>query len=177
MGSSTQGRVPGRTDNLEQVSLDPSHWRTGRRLLVAQGVIVGIWGGVGLAWAMAGAGARPAAGVALLGLRVSPVQAATLLGFGMLAAVVGIWRRAGVIFSGLAAVSWLILMIICTVAAAHHAPGPMGFDLRDSLVYAALAAYNFGLLMWLSADVLEGPAWVSRTPRDHPDVISARRLR
>ena len=177
MGRSTLGRVPGRTDGLEKVSLDPSHWRTGRRLLVAQGVIVGVCGGVGLAWAIAGEGARPAAGVALVGVSVSPVQAATLLGFGLLAVVAGVSRRAGVIFSGLAAVSWLVLMIICTVAAAHHAPGPMGFDLRDSLLYAALAAYNFGLLMWLSADALEGPAWVRRTPRDHGKVLSARRLR
>jgi hypothetical protein len=175
MSGSTLGRVPGRTDDLETVSLNPSHWRTGRRFLVVEGVIVGAFGGIGLAWAMATAGTKPSAGVALLGLNISALQAVTLLGFGVLAVIAGVWRRAGVIFTGLAAVTWLVFIIVCTVAAAHHAPGAMGFDLRDSLIYAALSAYNFGLFMWLSADALEGSAWVRRPHRDHRDATLARR--
>jgi hypothetical protein len=176
MSGSTLGRVPGRTDDLERASGNSSRWRTGRRLLVAEGVIVGAFGGIGLAWAMANAGTTPSAGVALLGLNISALQAVTLLGFGVLAVIASVWRRTGVIFTGLAAVTWLVFMILCTVAAAHRAPGAMGFDLRDSLIYAALAAYNLGLFMWLSADALEGPAWMRRPHRDDRAATLARRL-
>jgi hypothetical protein len=53
----------------------------------------------------------------------------------------------------------------------------MGFSMHDDLLYAALAAYNFGLLMWLSANALEGPAWLSRRSRDSRDLAAARHLR
>jgi hypothetical protein len=152
------GCVPGRTNDLEKVSLDPSRWRTGRRFLVAEGVIVGAFGGIGLAWAMAGAGTPPSAGVAFLGLNIAVVQAATLLGFGVLAVIAALSRCAGVIFTGLAAMAWLVLMILCTDAAVHRAPGAMGFDLRDSLVYAALTACNFGVYTWLTSHALDRPA-------------------
>jgi hypothetical protein len=168
-------RVPGRTDDLEKVRFDASRWRTGRRFLVAEGVIVGALGGIGLAWAMAGAVAPPSAGVAFLGLNIAVVEAATLLGFGVLAVIAALSRCAGVIFTGLAAMAWLVLTILCTDAAVHRAPGAMGFDLRDSLVYAALTAYNFGVYTWLSADALEGPAWVRRPRRDSHRATFARR--
>jgi len=45
-------------------------------------------------------------------------------------------------------------MILYTVAAEHHAPDEMDFDLRESVIYAALAADNFGLFMRLGADAL-----------------------
>jgi hypothetical protein len=116
---------------------------------------------------MPGAGPTPSSGVEFLGLNISVVQAATLLGFGVLAVMAAVSRRAGVIVTGLAAMTWLVLTIRCTDAAIHHAPGAMGFDLRDSLVYAVLTAYNFGVYTWLTSDALEGPAWLRRRHRDH----------
>jgi hypothetical protein len=166
MSGSTHGPFRGRNDGLEKVRVDPSHWRSGRRFLVAEGVIVGGFGGIGLAWAIPGAGTTPSAGVAFLGLNISVLQGATLLGFGVLAVTVAVSRRAGVIFTGLAAMAWLVLMIQCTDAAVHQAPGAMGFDLRDSLVYAVLTGYNFGVYTWMTADGLEGPAWLRRAHRD-----------
>ena len=167
MSGSTGGRKPGRGDDLEKVSLHPSRWRTGRRFLVAEGVIVGGFGAIGLAWAIAGAGTAPSAGVAFLGLNIAVLQAATLLGFGVLAVIVAVSRRAAVIFTGIAAMAWLVLTIRCTHAAVHRVPGAMGFDLRDSLVYAALTAYNLGVYTWLGGDAREGPARVPRPRRDH----------
>jgi hypothetical protein len=176
MSGSTGRRVPGGSDDdLEKVSVDASRWRTGRRFLVAEGVIVGAFGGVGLAWAMAGAKAPPSAGVAFLGLNIAVVQAAMLLGFGVLAVVAALSRWAGVIFTGIAAMAWLVLAILCTDAAVHGAPGALGFDLRDSLVYAALIAYNFGVYTWLTSDALEGPARVRRPARNHRRATFVRR--
>ncbi len=175
MSGSTPAHIPGRNDDLQTFSVGALRWRIGRRFLVAEGVIVGAFGGIGLAWAMRGAGTTPPAGVGFLGLNISVLQTAALLGSGVLAVVAALSRRAGVIVTGLAAMAWLVLAILCTDATVHHAPGAMGFDLRDSLVYAALTAYNFGVYTWLTSDTLERPAWPRRPHRDHRRTTFARR--
>lgn len=146
---------------LEKVSLDPSHWRSGRVFLRLQGVLMEILGAVAVGWAIANPLAEPAR-IPLLGLRFSVLHGGLLLGYGALACLVSLSRRAALWFTALAATFGFVLIIPCAVAASHNAPGPLGFDLRDMLLYALLAAFNTGLLMWLNADAIEGPVWVPR---------------
>lgn len=40
MARDTRSRFEGETRNLERVSLDPSHWRSGRIFLLLQGVLI-----------------------------------------------------------------------------------------------------------------------------------------
>ncbi len=118
---------------------------------MAEGAVLSAFGVMGLTRALSSTGTAPSAGVAVLGLNIRLWQAALLLGFGMVL-IVAASRRAAIIVTGLAAMAWLVLAIGCTDAAVRGVPGAMGFDLRDSLVYAALTAYNFGLYTWLSGD-------------------------
>lgn len=57
------------------------------------------------------------------------------------------------------------LVFVGAVAAVHHAPGPLGFEPRDIVLHAVLAAVNFAVLYWLIPDALEGPDWVRRPGR------------
>lgn len=164
MARYSRRRAPGSTADLEKVSLDPSHWRSGRIFLLSQGALVGILGAAAVGWAIASPLAGPAR-IPLVGMRFSFLHGGLLLGYGALACLATLSRRAALWFTALAATLWFALIILCAVAASHHAPGPLKFDLRDMLLYAVLAAYNTGLVMWLNADVIEGPAWASRRPR------------
>lgn len=161
MARDTRGRVPGETDDLERVSLNPSHWRSGRAFLLAQAVLIGILGVTVLAWAIVCPSTQPAR-IPLVGLRFSILQGALLLGYGALASLASLSRRAALWFASLAASLWFAMIIACAVGALHDAPGPLGLDLRDLLLYAVLAGYNIGLLIWLSGDAIAGPAWLPR---------------
>ncbi len=160
MARLTSRRRPGETPDLEKVSLDPSHWRTGRIFLLLQGILIGALGAVAAGWAIASS--PESAGVALLGLRITLLHSAVLLAYGALACLVSLSRRAALWFTALAASLGFAMVIVSAAAAYYDAPGPMGFDLRDTLLYAVLAAYNTGLVMWLNADAIEGPAWIPR---------------
>lgn len=161
MARYTKGRVPGETGDLEKVSLNPSHWRSGRIFLLSQGVLTGMLGAAAVGWAIASPSAEPNR-IPLLGLRFSLLHGVMLLGYAALACLVSMSRRAALWFTALAITLWFALTITCAVAMIHHAPGPLGFDLRDMLLYALLAGYNTALMMWLNADAIEGPAWVPR---------------
>jgi hypothetical protein len=39
---------------------------------------------------------------------------------------------------------------VCALNVSHHAPGVLGFDPRDSLLYGVLSAYNFATLLLLA---------------------------
>ena len=77
-----------------------------------------------------------------LGLKVTPPHAALLLVMGTLALLACLGSRAALIFSSLTAFGWAALTVVCAFKAAHHAPGVLGFDPRDSFLYGALSAYN-----------------------------------
>jgi len=65
-----------------------------------------------------------------------------LLIVGTLALLACLGRRTALIFSALTAFGWAALTIVCALNVAHHAPGVLGFDPRDSVLYGALSAYN-----------------------------------
>lgn len=147
-------------DALRRVSLDPEHFRSGRPFLIAQGAVLVALGVAALTFAAAGA--TSPRGADLLGLLITTSQGVVLVVWGAAALVCAIHRSAAVWFSAAAAVAALGLTMVSAVAAVHGHPSPMGFDLRDTLLYGVLSAYNLALLLWFNADHIEGPAWVPR---------------
>jgi hypothetical protein len=115
--------------------------RAGRGLLVVEGLVIGVLGGVALAWSM-GYTRFGADGMPMLGLKVTPTHAGLLLIVGTLALLACLGRRTALIFSALTAFGWAALTIVCALKVAQHAPGILGFDPRDSVLYGALSAYN-----------------------------------
>jgi hypothetical protein len=114
----------------------------GRGLLTVEGLTIGVLGGVALASSM-GYARFGADGMPMLGLKVTPPHAALLLVMGALALLACLGPRAALIFSALTAFGWAALTGVCAFKVAHHAPGVLGFDPRDSFLYGALSAYNF----------------------------------
>jgi hypothetical protein len=108
---------------------------------MVEGLAIGVLGGVALAWSM-GYTRFAADGIPMIGLKVTPSHAGLLLIVGTLALLACLGRRAAFIFSALTACGWAALTIVCALKVAHHAPGVLGFDPRDSLLYGALCAYN-----------------------------------
>jgi len=108
---------------------------------MVEGLAIGVLGGVALAWSM-GHTRFGADGMPMLGLRVTPPHAGLLLIAGTLALLACLGRRTALVFSTFTAFGWAVLTIICALKVAHHAPGALGFDPRDSLLYGALCAYN-----------------------------------
>jgi hypothetical protein len=108
---------------------------------MVEGLAIGVLGGVALAWSM-GYTRFGADGIPMIGLKVTPSHAGLLLIVGTLALLACLGRRTALIFSALTAFGWAALTIVCALKVAHHAPGALGFDPRDSLVYGALCAYN-----------------------------------
>src|SRR5258707_15896288 len=90
---------------VEQVN---SRFRIAHRALLGQGLVIGVLGGVALAWSMANL-RFGTEGIPLLGLAVTPLHGGLLLAGGALAvlACLGRWTTVG--FSALAAGGWAAL--------------------------------------------------------------------
>ena len=162
MSPTTKSPYDGSDAPLRPVSLNPAHYRSGRWFLLAEGLVLLILGGYGLIAAAMHPVAGPT-GVPVLGvLHLAPAHSGVLLGYGILAVLATIRRRPTVIITGVGTVGFLLLFTIGTAAAARVRPGPLGFDLGDSVLHGVLLAANLALLMWLLPDALEGPAWVRR---------------
>ncbi|OBF27479.1 hypothetical protein A5724_30005 [Mycobacterium sp. ACS1612] len=110
-------------------------------MLTVEGLAIGVLGGVALASSM-GYARFGADGMPMLGLKVTPPHAALLLVMGALALLACLGPRAALIFSAVTAFGWAVLTVVCAFKVAHHAPGVLGFDPRDSFLYGALSAYN-----------------------------------
>jgi hypothetical protein len=108
---------------------------------MAEGLAIGVLGGVALAWSM-GHTRFGEDGIPMLGLRVTPTHAGLLLIAGTLALLACLGRRTALIFSALTAFGWAALTIVCALKVAHHTPGVLGFDPRDGVLYGLLCAYN-----------------------------------
>ncbi len=124
-------------------------FRTGQGLLVIQGLALGVLGGVALAWSM-GFTRFGADGIPMLGLKLTPSHAGLLLTVGALALLACLGRRTAFVFSALAACGWAVLASICALEVAHHTPGALGFDPRDSLFYGVLSAYSLVTALFLA---------------------------
>jgi hypothetical protein len=159
MSPDTKDRVPGLTSRLRRVSLNPSHYRSGRWFVLAQGVVVSTLGLAGIVSSAVHSHA-PASGAPVLGLALTYAHGGLLLGFGVLASLSALRRRTTVMLTATATVVFFVLVIIGGVAVAHATPGPLGFAPSDIVLHAVIAAVNLALLMWLIPDLVEGPAWI-----------------
>lgn len=131
--------------------------------LLGQGLVLGVLGGFALAWSMANLHFGTE-GIPILCLLVTPVHGGLLLVGGALAvlACLGHWTTAG--YSVIAVAGWGSLAVVSAVEAAHHAPGALGFDSRDTVLYGVLFAYNLTLCALLLPAVRE--KWRSRSLRN-----------
>ena len=141
MGRSTSG--------LRLVSRNPSHFRNGRWFLLAEAALLIGLGSAGFVSAAMHPHAAPA-GAPVLGLALTPWHSALLFGFGVLAVA----RRSPAPRSdsgdrAQCRVAFVALVIIGAVFAAHHVPGPLGFEPRDIVLHGVLAVASFAVLYWL----------------------------
>ncbi|OBB74152.1 hypothetical protein [Mycobacterium sp. 852014-52144_SCH5372336] len=143
---------------LVEVSLNRSRYRSGRWLLVAEGVACAA---VGSAAAIGhlGGGSRSGTGISVFGLHISPVECVVLAVFGVLAVAAAFRRGTAVVLSAIGVAGGMTMVIVTSVAAVHDASGALGFEFGDILLSGLLGAYNLGLLMWLCSDAVEGRVW------------------
>jgi hypothetical protein len=169
MSPTTKGPAPAAHPDLEQVSLNPPRYRSGRWFLLAEGIALA---GVGLAGYIACIH-NPAAGhgwgAPVLLLRLTPVHSAALLGFGVLAALATPTRRTTIAATAIGAIGFLLLCTMGVSVATDTVPGAWGFDTRDAVLHAVLMVANLILLVWLFPDGLQDPAWRPRRRGPGPE--------
>lgn len=161
MSPDVRGPLPPATSDLRRVSRNPQNFHTGRWFLLAQGLVLCALGITGFI----SAATHPEAGAfgaPVLMLALTPWHSALLLGFGVAGLVGALQRHAAVVITAVGAVVFVALVFVGAVAAAHHAPGVLGFEASDIVLHGFLTATNIGLLYWLLPDVLEGKDWVPR---------------
>jgi hypothetical protein len=141
-----------------------SRFRLAQVALLAEGIAIGVLGGVALAWSMSSV-RFVAEGTPLCGLALTPVHGVLLMVSGVLAVLACLGRRSTIAFSVLAAGGWAMLAIVCAVRTAHHAPGLLGFDTRDTVFDAALGLYNLAICLMLAPTLLV--MWRSGVGRRH----------
>jgi hypothetical protein len=128
--------------------------RAGRGLLLVEGLVIGVLGGVALAWSMGFTRFSPD-GFPVLGLKVTPSHAGLLLIAGTLAVLACLGRRTALAFSVFTACGWAVLTVICALNVSRHAPGPLGFDPGDSFLYGGLSVYNLATALLLGLAVVK----------------------
>jgi hypothetical protein len=136
--------------------------------LAAQAVALGVLGVTGLIGVLV----RPHAdGWRLLGVPLTPALSAVLLVIAGAATLGSAHRGSAKVFTLAVSAIAVTLMVVCSVAAAHHDPGPLGFTAPAILLWAVLFCYNLGSAMWILPDQIQGPAWIPRRRprrRGHP---------
>jgi hypothetical protein len=149
---------------LRRVRTDPGRFHSGRRWLLAEGVLVSAFGIAGLVSAALHPHAGPT-GAPVLGLATTPAHSAVLLALGLAAIAAVGNRRVAVTVTALSVVAYMMLLFFSSVASARTKPTPLGFHPADILLYGVLAVVNLALLMWLIPDELGDEAWVLRRRR------------
>nr|WP_255398270.1 DUF4383 domain-containing protein [Mycobacterium sp. E2238] len=134
--------------------MDPRRFRSGRWLLLGEGVLVTAFGIAGLISAALHPHAVPT-GTPVLGLALTPAQSAILLTLGVLAIAAVGNRRAAVTVTALSAVAYLLLLFFSSVATARTVPTPLGFHAADIVLHGDRRASSvddearFGVGSWL----------------------------
>ena len=154
---------------LRPHSLAPRHWRTVRRYLATEAVVLT---GLAAAGLIALAVGDPLSFDGDAGIVVTPALCALILALGAGAALATTRLSLARRFCGAVAIAALTLVIISGVAATNFTAGPLGFTDGATLLYSALFVVHFAMGVWLTPDRLEGPEW---TPT--PDGGSGQRRR
>ncbi|BBX67539.1 hypothetical protein [Mycolicibacterium psychrotolerans] len=159
MARDTRGPLPPETDDLRRVSLNPPHWRQARRLLAAEAVATGLLGLIGV---LGVAVDNRHEGWRVLGVPLTLPLSIVLLGIGCAAALACTRRQVAKIFTLTMSAATVAVMIICGVAAVHHAPGPLGFTAPAILLWTVLFCWSIASAMWVLPDQIQGPDWIPR---------------
>jgi hypothetical protein len=177
MKSPTKSAYWGERSRLRQVDLDPKHHRSGRWVLLAQGLVLC---GLGVAGLLArGDAAAGAAGQPVLMLRLTPLHSGALLAFGVLAVGATPWRRATNWITALSLVAATLAFTIGVTAATDSSYGPWGMDFGDAWLHGSAMVIDLALLIWLLPDELQDPGWVWKRgaepeETDRPDLGTRR---
>jgi hypothetical protein len=166
MRARSDGAVDGDTERRVLGEHATSRFRIAHIALVGQGLAIGVVGGFALAWSMANM-RFGVEGIPVLGLTVTPLHGALLMAGGALAILACLGRWTTVWFSALATCGWATLTVVCGIEAAHHAPGVLGFDPRDALLYAVLGAYNLALCLLLAPTLRKNGRLTRTRPPTH----------
>jgi hypothetical protein len=132
-------------------------------MLLGQAVATGVIGVAGLLGVLVRARDD---GWQVLGVPLTPALSVLMLGIAVATALAITHRRAAKVVTFALTVAALMLMIICSVAAVHREPGPLGFTASAIVLWAIVFCVNLGTSMWIIPDHLEGPAWVRRRRSD-----------
>jgi hypothetical protein len=141
-----------------------SRFRVAQVALLAQGISIGVLGGVALAWSMASV-RFVAEGTPLVGLALTPMHGELLMASGVLTVLACLGRWSTVVFGVVATAGWAGLAICCAVRTANHTPGLLGFDTRDTVFDATLAVYNLLVCLVLVPTLMV--LWRTRVARRH----------
>jgi hypothetical protein len=161
-------------DGPDIVAVSPNtyRFRTGRVVLVLEGLLLLGLGSCGLAPATHGD--VPAAGAPVGPLQLTAAHAGLLLGTGVLALGCSVRRRPALAFVTVQSVGYLVLFLIGLVDAARPLPTALGFDYTDAILHGALMVIGLGLGMWMAGEGLEGRWWVRRRHTPRTDDASGR---
>jgi hypothetical protein len=142
---------------LQQADLDPGHYRSGRWVLLVQGLVLTGLGATGLVEGLSRP--WPPGGAHVLMVRLTPTHSAVLLGFGLAAIVATAWRRATNWVTALSLIAG-VLGFTFSIVAATNGPDPIwGLDYRDVALHAVVMIVDLSLLVWLLPDELQDPGW------------------
>lgn len=161
--STVQRSIPSGGSGVSPVDPDPYRFRTGRVVLIVEGVALAVLGGWGLlatattASNATTAGPGPAGAPVLLHLTVA--DSALLLATGLLALLAARRRSTALILTGAQFVGYLLLFTAGSVAYARAVSTPLGLDVADLAGYLVLTALGAALFMWFSGQGLEGRWW------------------
>ena len=154
------------------ISPNPYRFRTGRMVLVLEGLVLlglGTWG-----LAAASHGDVPSAGAPVGPLQLTAAHAGLLLGTGVLALGCSARRRPALAFLTVQSVGYLALFLIGLVDAARPIPTALGFDYTDAILHGGLMVIGLGLGMWMAGEGLEGRWWMRRRHAPRTDDVSGR---
>lgn len=159
--STVQRSIPSGGSGVSPVDPDPYRFRTGRVVLIVEGVALAVLGGWGLlanATTATTAGPGPAGAPVLL-LHLTVADSALLLATGLLALLAARRRSTALILTGAQFVGYLLLFTAGSVAYARAVSTPLGLDVADLAGYLVLTALGAALFMWFSGQGLEGRWW------------------
>jgi hypothetical protein len=148
---------------LVAVNLDRSHFRSARWWLLAEAVLLLALGVAGL---IAGTVRHNGVvGAASWELALTPVHCWLLICSGLLAGLATLHRRTTLAAATFGAIAGLLLFAVGTAslgtpASGHSTLRLWRYHVGDSVLFCVLTAYNFGLMLWLVANALEGPDWI-----------------
>ncbi len=161
MSSPVQGPPPGGNASIKPVSPNPYRLRTGRIVLIGEGVLLVVLGVWGLLANLSDPGPDPT-GAPVAVLHLTMLHAVVLLATGVGALACAWRRRAALAFIVVQGVGYLLLFTIGLGAAGREKPTALGFDYADAVLHGALMIIALGLGMWLAGQTLEGRWWVPR---------------